>query len=41
MSALKQSSITQNVTSPIAEFGDQIGKLIAKAPTYAPILPIA
>lgn len=39
MSALKQSSITANVTDPISQFWDQIGKLVAKAPTYAPILP--
>ncbi|MDD5769889.1 MAG: hypothetical protein PHE25_02885 [Candidatus Gracilibacteria bacterium] len=39
MAALKQSEITKNVTEPIDQFGDQIGKLLAKAPTYAPILP--
>lgn len=39
MAALKQSSVTANVTQPISEFWDQIWKLIAKSPTYAPILP--
>jgi len=39
MATLKRSKVTANITSPISEFWDQIGRLISKAPTYAPILP--
>lgn len=39
MTALHSSKITWNVTEPIAQFGTDIWKLLAKAPTYAPILP--
>lgn len=39
MAALKQSEITKEVTQPIADFWDSVWSLIAKAPTYAPIIP--
>lgn len=39
MAAFKQSSVTQNVVSPFADFGKSIWGLMAKAPSYLPIIP--
>ncbi|MBW7955032.1 hypothetical protein H3C61_04440 [Candidatus Gracilibacteria bacterium] len=39
MAAINQSKITQTVADPFKQFGDSIGSLAMKAPTYAPILP--
>jgi hypothetical protein len=39
MAALRQSEITKAAVEPIAQFGNQVGKLAAQAPMYAPIIP--
>ncbi|PZM81972.1 hypothetical protein DLH72_04705 [Candidatus Gracilibacteria bacterium] len=39
MAALKQSKITESIIAPIANFGEQVGKLGATLPQYVPILP--
>ena len=39
MAALKQSSVTEKITKPIADFGSSVGSLVASAPMYAPIIP--
>lgn len=39
MAALGSSEVTKNVTQPVRDFGKSVGGLIAKAPTYMPILP--
>ncbi len=39
MAALKQSDITAKVTEPIKSFWDQVWGIIAKSPTYIPIIP--
>ncbi|QFR39388.1 hypothetical protein A9Q91_04110 [Candidatus Gracilibacteria bacterium 28_42_T64] len=37
MAALKGSKITEAVVQPIADFGKQVGSLVAKSPQYAPV----
>ena len=39
MAALKTSKTTEAITAPIAKFGEDVWKLAAAAPTYAPIIP--
>ena len=39
MTALKQSEITNKITEPIQQLGWNVWSLIAKSPTYAPIIP--
>ena len=39
MAALKQSEITKAVIQPIEQFWNQVWKLAASAPMYAPIIP--
>lgn len=40
MAALNTSKTTGAVIKPIYEFGNTMGQLIAKSPTYAPIIPV-
>ncbi len=40
MAALKSNDITSSAVQPIADFGDQIGKLMKDLPKYAPIIPV-
>lgn len=39
MAALWASKTTESIVQPIAKFGEDVGALAAKAPTYAPIIP--
>ena len=39
MAALKQSQTTEQITEPIRAFGNSVGEIAMKAPTYAPIIP--
>lgn len=40
MAALRSSETTRAVVEPIAAFGKSVWELAAKAPTYAPIIPL-